>query len=141
MRFRAFTLLTETEEKIFVSVILILSQCCGRHKHPFLRVHTDVLQSKKNLRFCNIHFEGRWCKPTFLCVIVPSSLNGFTKTEIQICVFVQKRSNEKGAYNLYKTQYLCYLNEFRIQLKCHQRFGQLQMKASQRQILNTEGKT
>ena len=65
-----------------VSVVLILSQCCGRDKYPFLCVRTDLLRPKKTSVFVNIHFEGRFCKPPFLCVFLWSSVNGFTKTEI-----------------------------------------------------------
>ena len=42
IRFRAFTLLTETEEKS-VSVVLILSQCNARNKYPFSFLHTYLL--------------------------------------------------------------------------------------------------
>ena len=53
--------------KIFVSVVLIISHCCSREKYPFLYVQTDLLHWKKTCVYIDIHFEGCFCKPPFLC--------------------------------------------------------------------------
>ena len=45
--FYGFTLLTATQEKLYDSLVLILSQCCSRDKYPFLCVHNNLLPSKK----------------------------------------------------------------------------------------------
>ena len=64
---------------MFVTVVLILKQYCGRYKYPFFSVHTDLLRSKKPSVLVNIHFERCFCKPPFLCVFVRSSVNGFVE--------------------------------------------------------------
>ena len=82
VRFCAFILLTAMEQKVSLSLVLILSQCFGRDKYPCLCVHTDLLQSKTTSVYVNIHFERRFCKPPLLRVFVRSSVNGLTKTDI-----------------------------------------------------------
>ena len=89
-----FASLTEMEEKISVSVLLILSQCCGREKYLFLCAQTDLL--RKTSVFVNIHFEGH-LKASVFVRFFQSSVSGFTKTDSYICVFVQKRSSVNGA--------------------------------------------
>ena len=50
---------------------------------------------EKNLRLSKYPLGRAFCKPPFLCVFA-RSLNCFTKTEVLICVYVQKRSSVNG---------------------------------------------
>ena len=107
LRFCAFTLIcliTNTEPKISV---FVRSHCSGFvkliigywsvfKKPPFLCVHIDLERFQKPPFLWISTFDSVFENFRFCGVFVHISVNTFTKTEVFLSIFVQKRSNVNG---------------------------------------------
>ena len=90
LRFCAFTLLRFCE-----------TYCCileRFQKPPFLCVHIDQMRFQKPPFLWISTFDSVFENLRFCGVFVRISVNTFTKTEVFLSVFVQKRSSVNGAY-------------------------------------------
>ena len=89
IRFCAFTLL-----RFFEAHYWILERF---QKPPSLCVHIDQMRFQKPPFLWISTFDSVFKSLRFCGVLVQISVNTFTKTEVFVSVFVQKRSSVKGA--------------------------------------------
>ena len=92
IRFCAFTLLRFCE-----------THCCileRFQKPPFLCVHIDQMRFQKPPFLWISTFDSVFENLRFCGVFVRISVNTFTKTEVFLSVFVQKRSSVNGALDV-----------------------------------------
>ena len=71
-------------------------------KPPFLCVHIDQMRFQKPPFLWISTFDSVFENLRFCGVFVRISVNTFTKTEVLLSVFVQKRSSVNGASDLLK---------------------------------------
>ena len=91
-RFCAFTLIplmTNTEPKIS---LFVRSHCSGS-----VKLIVEYCSVFKNLRFFGYPLSIAFSKHPFFGVFVKINVNTFTKTEVFLSVFVQKRCSVNGA--------------------------------------------